>query len=301
MNTAIGVWTLVLGGVLIPGVDSTVDGPGMATRQAATVESSIPGAGLISPGSETSYPGQRRGGTGSGLTFPAPRFGSAEPGQAASPSPAPALPEAPYGESPQVNRRSAFQDSLIPFAPTDPSAASNAYPWGPPTAASPPEDRFSLQPPLAGAPSTASSGPQVSGSAAYVRPSAARPAYRGYSPYSSYASQAARIPRSDLARGLAYPSVSAMTKPYEDYRRPPSVSPYMELGRISSYSGDIDNYSQYVRPRLEQLNANQQMGSQIRGLQNSMRTLGRQTQSLQGIVIPQYYMNYGSYYPRLGQ
>jgi hypothetical protein len=75
----------------------------------------------------------------------------------------------------------------------------------------------------------------------------------------------------------------------------------MELGRISSYSGDIDNYSQYVRPRLEQLNANQQMGSQIRGLQNSMRTLGRQTQSLQGIVIPQYYMNYGSYYPRLGQ
>ena len=75
----------------------------------------------------------------------------------------------------------------------------------------------------------------------------------------------------------------------------------MELGRVSSYSGDIDNYNQYVKPALDQLNVNRQVGTQIHGLQNSVRTMGRQTQSLRGIVIPQYYMNYGSYYPGFGR
>jgi len=301
MNIAIGVWTLVLGGVLIPGTDSFVAGPGMATRQDATMESGIPGGGLISPGSEARSAGQGPGGIGRGRSAPVPRSGSAGTGQATSSNLGAAFPLAPYRESTQENRRSAFQDSLIPFAPTDPSAASSAYPWGPPTAGSPPEEQFSLQPPLTGGPSTASSGSQVSGSAGYGRPSATRPAYRGYSPYSSYASQMARIPASGLARGPAYSSAASASKPYEDYRRPPSVSPYMELGRADSWFGDIDNYNQYVKPELEQLHTNRQIGTQIRGLQGGVQTLGRQTQSLRGIVIPQYYMNYGSYYPRLGR
>ena len=75
----------------------------------------------------------------------------------------------------------------------------------------------------------------------------------------------------------------------------------MELGRADSWFGDIDNYNQYVKPELEQLHTNRQIGTQIRGLQGGVQTLGRQTQSLRGIVIPQYYMNYGSYYPRLGR
>jgi hypothetical protein len=278
MNIAIGVWTLVLGGVLIPGTDSFVAGPGMATRQEATMESGVPGGGLISPRLEAPPAGQGPGGIGRWRSAPVP-----------------------YRETTQDYRRSAFQDSLIPFAPTDPSAASSAYPWGPPTAGSPPEEQFSLQPPLTGGPPTGPSGSQVSGSPGYGRPSATRPAYRGYSPYSSYASQMARIPASGLARGAAYPSAASGSKPYDDYRRPPSVSPYMQLGRTDSWYGDIDNYNQYVKPGLEQLNANQQVRSQIRGLQNSVRTLGRQTQSLRGIVIPQYYMNYGGYYPGFGR
>ena len=71
----------------------------------------------------------------------------------------------------------------------------------------------------------------------------------------------------------------------------------MELGRINSTYGDIDNYNQYVKPRLEQRRANQQVGNQIIGLQDRVRTLNRQTQSLRGVIIPQYYMNHANYYP----
>jgi hypothetical protein len=71
----------------------------------------------------------------------------------------------------------------------------------------------------------------------------------------------------------------------------------MQLGQWTGPYGDIDTYNTLVRPELERVNSAQQMGTQIRGLQRSVQTLGRQTQSLRGIVIPQYYMNYGNYYP----
>jgi hypothetical protein len=281
MNAAIGICVLVLGGVLIPGVDSSVDQQGSPARQEAIVEFEVPGPGPSYPAPGPSYPGRRAISPGSG--------------QAAGPSLTPSFPAAPYAESPQVNRQSPFQDALVPFAPTDPSAASGAYPWGPPTAGSLAEDQAS-----AGGSSTGYSGPGLSGSSPYVRPRATRPTYRAPR-YESYASQQARMPRADLASSAVYPSVGNLSKPYAGYRRPSAVSPYMDLGRLSSTYGDIDNYNQYVRPRLEQLEANRQLGSEIIGLQNSVRNLGRQTRSVRGVVIPQYYMNYGAYYPGFGQ
>jgi len=75
----------------------------------------------------------------------------------------------------------------------------------------------------------------------------------------------------------------------------------MQLGRTDGWANSIDNYSVYVKPALDQLSTNRQVGTQIHGLQSNVRTIGRQTQSLRGVVIPQYYMNYGSYYPAFGR
>jgi hypothetical protein len=96
-------------------------------------------------------------------------------------------------------------------------------------------------------------------------------------------------------------SAGIVSKPYEDYRRPRAVSPYMQLGQVINSYGDIDPYNSIVRPELEQIQAAHQVGTQIRGLQRSVQVLGRQTQSLRGIVIPQYYMNDGNYYPALSR
>jgi len=75
----------------------------------------------------------------------------------------------------------------------------------------------------------------------------------------------------------------------------------MELDRLSSAYSVIDPYSQYVKPRLDRIQESRDRDRQIMGLQHSVRTLGRQTQSLRGVIIPQYYMNYGNYYPGFGR
>jgi hypothetical protein len=75
----------------------------------------------------------------------------------------------------------------------------------------------------------------------------------------------------------------------------------MDLGRIDFGYNVIDPYNQYVKPQLDRQREAQQMGRELRGLQNSVRNLGRQTQSLRGVVIPQYYMNHSQYYPGFGK
>ncbi len=296
MTMAIEVWALVLGGVLIPGGDQPIGPSGGSTYQAPLVDfgSPAPQAGYLAPNER--YPGQRPGGLGLGSSFPGGRLDARAPGQAAGAGRAQAIPLAPFGEPSDLDGPSAPRDSLIPFAPTDPSAASTTYPWGAPTAGALPDDRASGQEGLRGSP-TGRPGLGLSGSTGYLRPRASRPAYRSYSTYGSYASQQARTSRYDPSRSPAYSPSVRIPKPYQNYTRPAAVSPYMELGRINSSFGDIDNYNQYVKPRLEQRRANRQVGQQIIGLQNSVRTLNRQTQSLRGVIIPQYYMNRGNYYP----
>ena len=77
----------------------------------------------------------------------------------------------------------------------------------------------------------------------------------------------------------------------------------MELFRRDT-SVSADNYNTLVRPRLKQQNMNRQIGTAVRGLQGATRqhgaaiqNIGRQT----GLASPQYYMNYGGYYPSMGK
>ncbi|MEN6557819.1 MAG: hypothetical protein ABFC54_06535 [Thermoguttaceae bacterium] len=102
-------------------------------------------------------------------------------------------------------------------------------------------------------------------------------------------------------------ATTSQEKAFAGYRAPSGVSPYMNLFRRDS-GGTVDNYSTLVRPESDQRFLNQRFGSDIRGLQNSTRTQGinlqnlnQQNRTLQGVGTPQYYMNYGNYYPGYGQ
>jgi len=87
-------------------------------------------------------------------------------------------------------------------------------------------------------------------------------------------------------------------------------SPYMGLFRNDTSGGTIDNYSTFVRPALDQRSMNQQFNMDIYGLDRNakiqnelLQRFGRggNSRAPQSIGTPQFYMNYGNYYPGFGQ
>lgn len=80
----------------------------------------------------------------------------------------------------------------------------------------------------------------------------------------------------------------------------------MNLFRNDTNGGTIDNYSTYVRPALNQQSTNQQFNMDLYGLQRNQKIQSAILQQLgrdynwcapQSIGTPQFYMNYGNYYP----
>jgi hypothetical protein len=107
------------------------------------------------------------------------------------------------------------------------------------------------------------------------------------------------------------PAGPPMEKAFADYRQSTSggYSPYMNLFRNDTNRGTIDNYTTFVRPALDQQNANQRVNMDIYGLQRNARIQNETLQQLnrgntrspESIGTPQYYMNTGGYYPAPGQ
>jgi hypothetical protein len=110
---------------------------------------------------------------------------------------------------------------------------------------------------------------------------------------------------------------------YSDFRQPGApekpfsgarpfasgVSPYMGIFRNDTAGGTIDNYTSMVRPQLDQRSMNQQFNLDIYGLernarlqQAAMRQMNRNVnpRAAEGVGTPQFYGNFGNYYPGLG-
>jgi hypothetical protein len=94
-----------------------------------------------------------------------------------------------------------------------------------------------------------------------------------------------------------------LDKPFSNYKPSPTVSPWMNLYRSGTNNGTQDNYTQLVRPELDQQNTNQHFAAQINTnaskLQQQQSALQRNGQEVPvgpGLVNPQYFINYGSYY-----
>ena len=110
----------------------------------------------------------------------------------------------------------------------------------------------------------------------------------------------------DTAVHPSYAPQAAPAKAFADARPYSSgVSPYMNLFRNDTAGGTIDNYSTYVRPALDQRSMNQQFNVDLYGLERNQRIQNAALQQLgrtyscapQSIGTPQFYGNYGNYYP----
>ncbi len=115
---------------------------------------------------------------------------------------------------------------------------------------------------------------------------------------------AGQLPRPSMIGGAAPQTTD---KPHSNYQPGASgVSPWLNLFRRDTI--DIDNYNTLVRPEFDQRKQNRQVRGDISGLQRNSRLQGmslqqmnQQNRTLQGVGTPQFYMNYGNYYPYQGQ
>lgn len=114
------------------------------------------------------------------------------------------------------------------------------------------------------------------------------------------------------------PSVGSRSKPFSDLQRSPTVSPYLNLfgnqilqddqGRFIAAPLTSDNYSNLVRPQLNQQSVNQQLRQQTRALNQRVQQIAAQPQTnpsgAQDIMAtghPTQFMYYSRFYPQLNR
>ena len=272
-----------------------------------------------------------------GVVLTEPAAPPVRPHQQSTASPAPAATRGAYpgrgGSAYQQGVQPAGPGRFMPTAPTDsaggPGEAIETSPFLSPTdqpgaLGSPGAGNFSAQP-LAGSPGSLGqqSGfgiPGISRRQAPPTPSrrpsgySRRPSRYGTQPpprsYAEYRIQQTQFaPSGNYGLGAGRPAASLggsparTSKPFSGYQARPAVSPYMDLFRLDG-SGSVDNYSTFVKPRLNQKKRNVMVGGEIRSLQNrtqnqggAIQRIGSQTQALQGRSNHNYFMNRGGYYP----
>lgn len=98
--------------------------------------------------------------------------------------------------------------------------------------------------------------------------------------------------------GFGGGSPMPVQKPYSEYTREPSVSPYINLYRPEGAFGTVGNYYSLVRPMVEQQQINRQMSRQINQMQSTMSGGGGYAGRSAG--TGGYFMNYYGFYPGLG-
>jgi len=194
---------------------------------------------------------------------------------------------------------------VLPPAPTDPLRANSP---GMPAMPLPPTVRESdLRPgPIPADPFGSPTSPNVPdipmSRQAYSPQSANSP--------SSYTNADRVRQSSEMAEHPVYAPREAATKAFSSARPFSSgVSPYMGIFRNDTAGGTIDNYSTYVRPALDQRSMNQQFNMDIYGLERNQKIQNAALQQMsrgntrapQSIGTPQFYMNYGNYYPNYQQ
>lgn len=275
MSFVVGIGVLLLGGVALSGPENTGDdfGFGLPSNE-----------GVISP--ERAVPKLRPEG---------PRArGSAGPTD----------PNAAYryGTTQRRGGEELQREQTMPVAPTDPSLGDPDSPLAAPTQSS--------------AGTMPGFGPRRVGPSASGRPAAPH-----VSPWSSQRAgqQQGRGPsiaairsqqiadqlqadRMAPSTGVAA-SPARVSKPYANYTPPPAVSPYFNLYRTDNQAGTINNYYTFVKPQVDQRQANLSFGGEIRGIQSNQRLQNTAVQRLgklnqvQGTNAPEFFQNSGAYFP----
>lgn len=95
------------------------------------------------------------------------------------------------------------------------------------------------------------------------------------------------------------------SRPFENYNRRPTMSPYMNL--VNNNVGTATNYQSLVRPQLDQNNFNNQSASAIKNLQRQVSTPQSSKSSSEGNLKLRktghaaVRGNYSHYYPGLNR
>jgi hypothetical protein len=105
-------------------------------------------------------------------------------------------------------------------------------------------------------------------------------------------------PRGASTRAVAQQSIRQQPKPFQTVYRDPTISPYLNLFREEDDSESAPNYFAFVRPQLEQIEANRvQQGE----LQQLSRQLQRRSTTVAGSAVtgaraPARYMDTAQFY-----
>ena len=285
MNVAIGICTMVMGGWVLPSFNPLSD-PMDSSAILGQQPSGDFGPMMPQPGAGAGESRSRSGSVRRGTSSQRDGFGSNRGGSRTQAS----SPLSGGGQLP-----------VTPFAPTDPSAAADQFPWGPPTGGTGAGgEGFGQGMGIGGG---TSPDPGLGGGA-YQMPRRGRPLHNRYaSPHA---------PTRERSNSFTYrkPGAQAAVAPVKPFanRRQSSggTSAYMGLYRDDNSRGRIDNYNTVVKPRLDQQQRNSTFNSRIQGLQTTahgqaaaIQRIGRGTQGPQRTQSTGYYMNLGGYYPGL--
>jgi hypothetical protein len=123
--------------------------------------------------------------------------------------------------------------------------------------------------------------------------------------YGGYAARAtlSRQPRRTPVQSSPPPPMYRQVKPFQTIYRDPTVSPYLNLHRDEASNEGAPNYFSFVRPQMEQIEANrraqrdiQQLNGQLQGLSGSALRPQYQVHELPGTGTPARYMDTAQFY-----
>ena len=89
--------------------------------------------------------------------------------------------------------------------------------------------------------------------------------------YQTNNTPAATTPRQPSQVSQSQQQIMRGPKPFSDYRASSVYSPYMSLFRSDNASRGVNNYYEYVKPRLDAQQQSQQVSRDIQGLQETAR------------------------------
>jgi hypothetical protein len=123
--------------------------------------------------------------------------------------------------------------------------------------------------------------------------------YGGHSARTTLSQQ----PRRTAIRAAPPMPVSRQVKPFQTIHRDPTVSPYLNLHRDERNNEGAPNYFSFVRPQIEQLEANrrqqrdvQQLSGQLQGLSATVVRPQYQANELPGTGTPARYRDTAQFY-----
>lgn len=127
-----------------------------------------------------------------------------------------------------------------------------------------------------------------------------------YGRFESARLEASLTPRQPAQMNAARNQVIRGGKAFSGYRQPSPYSPYMSLMRTQDSIRGIDNYYEFVMPRIQQQQTNKQVSQEIGGLQSTARSGYEALQQIKqrpgnapvqsGSTVPATFMNTGNYF-----